>query len=79
MGGRFGNLITAMVTPFDGDGNVDFDEAQRLASWLLDNGSDGLVVAGSTGISGGPSRRPSGTARRSSAAPAATTPPTPSS
>lgn len=49
MGGRFGNLITAMVTPFDTDGNVDFGEAQRLASWLLDHGSDGLVVAGSTG------------------------------
>jgi 4-hydroxy-tetrahydrodipicolinate synthase len=49
MGGRFGDLITAMVTPFDSDGNVDFDEAQRVASWLLDNGSDGLVVAGSTG------------------------------
>jgi 4-hydroxy-tetrahydrodipicolinate synthase len=49
MAGRFGDLITAMVTPFDSDGNVDFDEAQRVASWLLDNGSDGLVVAGSTG------------------------------
>ncbi len=49
MGGRFGNLITAMVTPFDTDGNVDFDEAQRVASWLLDHGSDGIVVAGSTG------------------------------
>jgi 4-hydroxy-tetrahydrodipicolinate synthase len=49
MGGRFGNLITAMVTPFDGDGKVDFDAAQKLAAWLMDNGSDGLVVAGSTG------------------------------
>jgi 4-hydroxy-tetrahydrodipicolinate synthase len=49
MGGRFGNLITAMVTPFDGDGKVDFDAAQRLAAWLMDNGSDGIVVAGSTG------------------------------
>ncbi|HVL51026.1 MAG TPA: dihydrodipicolinate synthase family protein, partial [Actinomycetota bacterium] len=49
MGGRFGNLITAMVTPFDTDGKVDFDEAQKLATWLLENGSDGLVVAGSTG------------------------------
>lgn len=49
MGGRFGDLITAMVTPFDGDGNVDLDEAQKLAAWLLENGSDGLVVAGSTG------------------------------
>lgn len=49
MGGRFGGLITAMVTPFDDDGKVDFDQAQKLAAWLLDNGSDGLVVAGSTG------------------------------
>jgi 4-hydroxy-tetrahydrodipicolinate synthase len=49
MGGRFGDLITAMVTPFDDDGNVDFDEAQKLAAWLMDHGSDGLVVAGSTG------------------------------
>ncbi|HEX2179126.1 MAG TPA: 4-hydroxy-tetrahydrodipicolinate synthase [Actinomycetota bacterium] len=49
MGGRFGNLITAMVTPFDGDGKVDFDAAQKLAAWLMDNGSDGIVVAGSTG------------------------------
>lgn len=49
MGGRFGDLITAMVTPFDREGNVDFDQAGRLAAWLVDNGSDGLVVAGSTG------------------------------
>lgn len=49
MGGRFGDLVTAMVTPFDQDGKVNFDQAQKLAAWLLDNGSDGLVVAGSTG------------------------------
>ncbi|HEX2053269.1 MAG TPA: 4-hydroxy-tetrahydrodipicolinate synthase [Actinomycetota bacterium] len=49
MDGRFGDLITAMVTPFDEDGNVDYGEAQKLAAWLLDNGSDGVVVAGSTG------------------------------
>ncbi len=49
MGGRFGSVITAMATPFDGDGNVDLDRAQELANWLLDHGSDGLVVAGSTG------------------------------
>lgn len=49
MGGRFGDLITAMATPFDSDGRVNLEEAQRLALWLLENGSDGLVVAGSTG------------------------------
>ncbi len=43
-----GNL-TAMATPFDGDGEVDFDAAGRLATHLLEHGSDGLVVAGSTG------------------------------
>jgi 4-hydroxy-tetrahydrodipicolinate synthase len=38
-----------MATPFDGDGGVDHDAAARLAVHLLENGSDGLVVAGSTG------------------------------
>jgi 4-hydroxy-tetrahydrodipicolinate synthase len=38
-----------MATPFDPDGAIDLDRAQDLASWLLDHGSDGLVVAGSTG------------------------------
>jgi 4-hydroxy-tetrahydrodipicolinate synthase len=49
LGGRFGDLVTAMVTPFDSDHKVDFEQAQKLAAWLIDNGSDGLVVAGSTG------------------------------
>jgi 4-hydroxy-tetrahydrodipicolinate synthase len=49
LGGRFGDLITAMVTPFDSDNKVDFQQAQELAGWLVDHGSDGLVVAGSTG------------------------------
>lgn len=49
MRGRFGDLITAMVTPFDGEGKVDLEETKRLASWLADHGSDGLVVSGSTG------------------------------
>lgn len=50
MGGRFGDLITAMVTPFDKEGKVDYPRAQQLASWLVDEmGSDGVVVAGSTG------------------------------
>jgi 4-hydroxy-tetrahydrodipicolinate synthase len=38
-----------MITPFDREGKVDYAQAQRLASALLDSGSDGLVVAGTTG------------------------------
>jgi 4-hydroxy-tetrahydrodipicolinate synthase len=49
MGGRFGRVVTAMVTPFKEDLSLDVDRAQELARWLADNGSDGLVVAGSTG------------------------------
>lgn len=49
MAGRFGAVITAMVTPFKEDGSLDEDRAAELARWLLDHGSDGLVVAGSTG------------------------------
>jgi 4-hydroxy-tetrahydrodipicolinate synthase len=47
--GRFGAVLTAMVTPFDDDGNLDFDSAATLARWLVDHGNDGLVVAGTTG------------------------------
>jgi len=46
---RFGEVITAMVTPFDDDLAVDFDAAAALARWLVDQGNDGLVVAGTTG------------------------------
>lgn len=46
---RFGDLITAMVTPFDPEGKLDLGEAQKLAAWLAGHGSDGLVLAGSTG------------------------------
>ena len=49
MKGQFGGLITAMVTPFDADGRVELGTAQKIAAWLLDNGSEGLVVAGTTG------------------------------
>ena len=42
-------LLTAMATPFDEDGRVDHDAARRLATHLLDHGSHGLVIAGSTG------------------------------
>ena len=46
---RFGEVITAMVTPFNDDLSVDFDGAAALARWLVDQGNDGLVVAGTTG------------------------------
>ena len=49
MPAEIGRLITAMVTPFDAEGNVDYDQAKRLAVALLDSGSDGLVVTGTTG------------------------------
>jgi 4-hydroxy-tetrahydrodipicolinate synthase len=46
-----GNVLTAMVTPFRDDGSVDFDAFQRLARHLVENGSDGVVVSGTTGES----------------------------
>lgn len=46
---RFGAVITAMVTPFDDDGAIDLEGAATLARWLVANGSDGLVLTGSTG------------------------------
>lgn len=46
---NLGTIVTAMITPFDAKGEVDYREAGRLASWLIDRGNDGLVVAGSTG------------------------------
>ena len=46
-----GEVITAMVTPFDENGNVDYNQVMELASYLADNGSDGIVVAGTTGES----------------------------
>ena len=49
MAGRFGAVVTAMVTPFDAEGRLDLDAARQLARWLQDNGNDGLVIAGTTG------------------------------
>ncbi|MCE7792011.1 4-hydroxy-tetrahydrodipicolinate synthase [Salipaludibacillus sp. CUR1] len=46
---NFGQVLTAMVTPFDQDGNVDFQATKELINHLLENGSDGIVVAGTTG------------------------------
>ena len=48
---RFGSVVTAMITPFREDHAVDYEGARNLASWLLDHGSDAIVVAGSTGES----------------------------
>ena len=48
---RFGRLITAMVTPFTPDGELDLPRAQELALRLLDQGSEALVVCGTTGES----------------------------
>ncbi|MEO6197850.1 MAG: 4-hydroxy-tetrahydrodipicolinate synthase [Dehalococcoidia bacterium] len=46
---QLGRLLTAMVTPFDAEGNVDYAQAKRLALALLESGSDGVVIAGTTG------------------------------
>jgi len=46
-----GSVITAMVTPFGADGAVDLERFRELASFLVENGSDGLVVSGTTGES----------------------------
>jgi 4-hydroxy-tetrahydrodipicolinate synthase len=48
---RFGRVLTAMVTPFDGDGELDVDAAVALARWLVEQGNEGLVVSGTTGES----------------------------
>ena len=46
---ELGRLLTAMVTPFNGQGEVDYAQARRLALALLDSGSDGVVTSGTTG------------------------------
>ena len=48
---KIGRLLTAMVTPFDEAGDVDYEQAKKLALALLDSGSEGLVVVGTTGES----------------------------
>lgn len=47
----FGRVITAMITPFDQEGNVHYAEAEKLAAYLAANGSDGIIVCGTTGES----------------------------
>ena len=48
---NLGRILTAMVTPFNDKGDVDYKQAKKLALALLESGSDGLVVAGTTGES----------------------------
>jgi 4-hydroxy-tetrahydrodipicolinate synthase len=48
---NFGNISTAMVTPFDSKGNIDLNRTTKLIQHLINNGSDSLVVAGTTGES----------------------------
>ncbi len=48
---EFGRVLTAMVTPFNEEGGVDYEAAGKLARRLVENGSDGVVVAGTTGES----------------------------
>lgn len=47
----FGRILTAMVTPFTGNGEVAYKQAAKLANFLIETGSDGVVVAGTTGES----------------------------
>lgn len=49
--GRFGAVVTAMATPFHDDGRLDLDGATTLARWVVDHGSEALVVGGTTGES----------------------------
>ncbi|WP_137789618.1 4-hydroxy-tetrahydrodipicolinate synthase [Bacillus sp. E(2018)] len=48
---NFGSISTAMVTPFDSKGNIDFGRTTKLVNHLINNGTDSLVVAGTTGES----------------------------
>ncbi|MGI6678879.1 MAG: 4-hydroxy-tetrahydrodipicolinate synthase [Dehalobacterium sp.] len=48
---NFGSVITAMITPFDQSGKINFTKALKFAQYLLENGSDSLVISGTTGES----------------------------
>ena len=48
---NFGQILTAMVTPFDENGDIDFQATKNLINYLIANGTDGLVVSGTTGES----------------------------
>ena len=47
----FGRILTAMVTPFKENGEVDYELAIKLSNYLCKNGSDGIVLCGTTGES----------------------------
>ncbi len=47
----FGRILTAMVTPFDQNGDIDYQKTEKLINYLIANGTEGLVVAGTTGES----------------------------
>ncbi|MCR5265865.1 MAG: 4-hydroxy-tetrahydrodipicolinate synthase [Cyanobacteria bacterium RUI128] len=47
----FGEVITAMVTPFDKNGKVDYNKVEELTSYLIEHGSDAIIVTGTTGES----------------------------
>jgi 4-hydroxy-tetrahydrodipicolinate synthase len=47
----FGRLLTAMITPFDEEGGIDYPQARKLAKGLTESGTDGLVIGGTTGES----------------------------
>ncbi|SFL86684.1 4-hydroxy-tetrahydrodipicolinate synthase [Gracilibacillus orientalis] len=48
---NFGRVLTAMVTPFNQNGDIDYGKTERLISYLLQNGTDALVITGTTGES----------------------------
>lgn len=48
---NFGRVLTAMITPFDGEGQVNYAVAESLAAYLADNGTDTIVICGTTGES----------------------------
>ncbi|MGY0691613.1 4-hydroxy-tetrahydrodipicolinate synthase [Virgibacillus sp. FSP13] len=48
---NFGKVLTAMVTPFDSEGNIDYDQTSLLIDYLLSHGTEGLIIAGTTGES----------------------------
>ncbi len=49
MSGRFGGVVTAMITAFNAEGEVDVAESVRMAKWLESQGNEGLVISGTTG------------------------------
>ena len=46
---EIGRLLTAMITPFHENGDINFEMAAKLAKAIVDSGSDGLVIGGTTG------------------------------